>query len=59
MSKKILHSHASILAPSKDDFVDQKLLAYEETCSFNNDDNVSLKANGAFLADTIFKSFDV
>lgn len=58
MGKKVLRSHISILAPFEEDFVDQKLLDYEETCSFNNYDIRSLKANGDFSTSTIFKPFD-
>ena len=44
----MLHSRASIVALSDDDFIDQKILAYNETCSFDEEDIGFLKSNEAF-----------
>ena len=49
----------NILAPFEDDFVDQKILSYNEICSFDDDDNESLKSVGAFSKDVVFKPFNV
>ena len=56
MGRKALRSRFSIIVLPEEDFIDQKLLSYEETCSFNNENIVSLKANVAFPSDTIFET---
>ena len=58
MGKKAIHSRANITAPPENDFVDQRILAHDEVCSFNDEDMQYLKANRAFLSDVIFRSFD-
>lgn len=58
MGKKVFRSHASIIALPDDDFIDQKIMSYDETCSFDNEDIESLKSNGDFPFDATFKSFD-
>ena len=58
MGKNIYCSRTSILAPSDEDFVDQKLLIYEETNSFDDDAIESLKTSEGFPANTVFKPFD-
>lgn len=58
MGKKIVCFRASISAPSDNDFADQKLLIYNETCSFDDEDIGFLKFNGSFPIDTIFRPYD-
>lgn len=58
MGKQIVLCRSSITAPPENVFVDQGLLAHDKVCSFNDDDMKSLKANGAFPSDIIFRSFD-
>lgn len=58
MGKKMTVSRKDILASSVDDFVDQRILSYDEICSFDNDDIESLKAVGAFSNKVFFKPFD-
>lgn len=58
IGKKIARSRVSITAPSDNDFINQKILTYNETWSFDYEDIGSLRANEAFPTDTIFKPYD-
>lgn len=58
MGEKVFRSRGSIIALPKEGFIDQKILLYEETCSFDNKDIGSLKANVTFSSNAIFKPFD-
>ena len=58
MGRKIHFSRKSILALPDDDFIDQVILSYEETCSFGDDDIESLRLNGAFPPDEFLRPFD-
>lgn len=58
MGKMTLLSRARVLTLPDEDFFDQKILTYEETCSFDDNDIESLKTGGAFPAETIFKPFN-
>lgn len=58
MVRKIVVSLKNILALSDDDFIDQGILSYEETCSFGDDDIESLGLNGAFPSKVVFRPFD-
>ena len=58
LGKKETQSHASIIAPPENDFIDQGILSYEQIYSFDDEGIESMKANGVFSSDTIFRSFD-
>lgn len=58
MGKKALLSRASIIAPFDEDFIDEKILCFEEICSFDNEEIKPLKENEAFPSGTFFKYFD-
>ena len=54
----MVRSRASIISHFDDNFIDQKLFTYSETCSFNNEDIRLLKSNEVFNVDMIFRPFD-
>lgn len=58
MGKKVIRSKKSIIVVPNDDFVDQKALSYEETCSFDDNDTESLKSVGDFSTCAVFRPFD-
>lgn len=58
MGKKITRSCTAITTPPENDFVHQGILDHDEVCSIEDEDMKSLKANGAFPSDRIFRSFD-
>ena len=58
MCKKMTLSRKNILAPSEDDFFYQKILSYDEICSFDDDDIELLKSDEAFSNDDVFKPFN-
>ena len=51
-------SRKSILALPDDDFTDQWIISYKETCSFSDDDIESLRLNGAFPPKAAFRPFN-
>ena len=59
MVKKGARSRANIIAILDDDFVDLKILSYEETYTFDDNSIEALNSFGTFPADTVFKPFDV
>lgn len=58
MGKKMNVSRKDILASSGADFIDQRILSYDEICSFDDDDIKSLKTVGTFSNEVFFKPFD-
>lgn len=58
MGMKSTRSHGIIIAIPRDDFTDQKILSYEETCTFNDDDIEVLNLSETFPIGNVFKAFD-
>lgn len=54
MGKKMTVYHKDFLASTEDDFIDQRILSYDEISSFNDDDIKSLKMVGAFSNEVVF-----
>ena len=53
MGKKATRSRPSIIAITDDDFVDPKVLSYEETCSIDDNNIKVMKSIGAFPTGTV------
>ena len=58
MGRKMVVSRKNILDLPKDDFIDQGIISYEETCSFGDGDIESLRLSGAFPSKVVFRPFD-
>ena len=52
-------SHNNIITSIEDDFVDHRILSYEEIFFFDDNDIESLKTVGSFSNEVVFKPFDL
>lgn len=58
MFKKSIRSRFNIILVLDEDFKDYKILSYEETCTFNDNDIEVVISAGTFHTDTIFRDFN-
>ena len=58
MGKKVTRSRTNNIAAIDYEFINQKALSYDETCTFDDNDIDALKLVGAFPTSTILIPFD-